>query len=196
MEWWSAAVFRLDMNIQGGEHFVWSTCSIHTLVMKRTRVIACLMLCMVWFRSVATAAEPNQDTAKLEQLVEAVQTLKGKTIPEAYFWLGSPQVPPSTIFAPDTKGRGFVIIARNSRQNETLRVFYNDGDWAHLVSSVKSWTVPKADVTGVFAPNQWQMADDDILALRIPDRTEEFFAALLKGWRTNKDDFRCGIHWN
>lgn len=164
--------------------------------MKRNRVIACLILCTGWFCTDVPAANQSQDTARLQDLMDAVQTLKGKTIVEAFFWLGSPQVPPSTIFAPDTKGGGYVVIARKSHKHEPARVYYPDADWAFLRDSVKPWTVSKADVTGVFAPNQRGMAEDDLLTLRIPDRTDEFFAALLKGWRTNKDDFRCSVHWN
>ena len=50
-----------------------------------------------------TAVASDQDTAPFSQLVDAVVKLKAKTIAQAYFWLGSPQVPDSTIFTPDTK---------------------------------------------------------------------------------------------
>ena len=144
-----------------------------------------------------SAIADDRDTAPFTYLVEAVVKLKAKTIPQAYFWLGSPQVPDSTIFTPDTKKGGFVMIVKKARlADHSERVFYSDNDWNHLVASVKKWTVWKSEIAGAAYANQWKVEDDEILVLRIPDDHKEFLAALLKGWRTNETDFRCGIHWN
>jgi len=122
---------------------------------------------------------------------------KAKTIAQAYFWLGSPQVPDSTIFTPDTKNGGFVMIVKKARlPDNSERVFYNDKDWNHLVDSVKKWSVSKSEIAGPASANQWKIENDEVLVLRIPDVHADLLTALLKGWRTNETEFRCGIHWN
>ena len=144
-----------------------------------------------------TVLANDQDTAPFSQLVDAVVKLKAKTIAKAYFWLGSPQVPDSTIFTPDTKNGGFVMIVKKARlPDNSERVFYNDKDWNHLVDSVKKWSVSKSEIAGPAYANQWKIENDEILVLRIPDVHDDLLTALLKGWKTNKTDFRCGIHWN
>jgi len=145
-----------------------------------------------------TSAIANaQDSAPFSYLVDAVVKLKAKTVAQAYFWLGSPQVPDSTIFTPDTKNGGFVMIVKKARlPDNSERVFYNEKDWNHLVDSVKKWSVSKSEISGPAFANQWNIENCEILVLRIPDVHVELLTALLKGWKTNETDFRCGIHWN
>ena len=49
-----------------------------------------------------------------EPLIEAVQNLRKKTIPEAFFSLVSPLLSAGIMFAPDTKGAAYVWIPRHS----------------------------------------------------------------------------------
>src|SRR3954453_6423223 len=128
----------------------------------RTRINQFILLFLVVVFPVKADEPHNQDSANLDYLVQAVGRLKGKTIPQAYFWLGSPQIPDSTIFAPDTKGGAFVIIVRNRRLADgSVQVFYKGDDWAHLVKAVMTWTVARAEISGVASANQWRFTEDE-----------------------------------
>ena len=65
-------------------------------------------------------ARRDSPSEPLSHLVESVERLRAKTIPQAYFWLTSPQVPHSTIFMPDGKGGGFVLIGRVFKMAEGI----------------------------------------------------------------------------
>lgn len=145
----------------------------------------------------ALPAQAEQAFGKLEDLLHAVKTLKSKTIPQAYFWLGSPGIPDSTLFVPDTKGGAFVIITKGTKAPEgTERNFYKDDAWRRLLEAVQRWTVLNSEISDLAKSNQWTFTEDSIVTLRIPDSSGDFFPALLKGWATNEENFRCEIHWN
>ena len=164
------------------------------MVSKITRIFTAFAVSSVLTTSVIAI---DKDSEPFSYLVDAVVKLKARTIPQAYFFLGSPQVPDSTVFTPDTKNGGFVMIVKKDRlPDNSERVFYSDKDWNHLVASVKKWTVSKSEIAGPAYANQWKVENDEILVLRIPADHKELLVALLKGWRTNETDFRCGIHWN
>ena len=143
------------------------------------------------------ADEANlQDTEKFEYLEKAIVKLRKKTIPEAYFWLGTPQAPNSTMFIPDTKGGGFVIIIQSANKGPKAKVFYKEQDWEYLLKATKKWQVSTKSMQGLFASSQLNFKKDEILVLQIPNQQDVFLQALLSGWRTDKKDFRCSIHWN
>lgn len=175
--------------------------------------------------SIATANEafaesPNEP---LSHLIESVERLRNKNIPQAYFWLQSPQVPNSTIFFPDTRGGAFVLIARtvklpndadaksvlaeirqtwqkselpilDARNNRLL--YYSDEAWSNLEETLRTWRTGDELVESLAAANQWKIDETDLI-LKIPRKdTSDFYAALMKAWGTNKDDFRCFAGWN
>lgn len=159
----------------------------------------------------------------LSHLVESVERLRTKKIPQAYFWLMSPQVSDSTIFVPDGKGGGFVVIGRvfalpdgvdpqveltriNKERpaskpllldNKNRRLLhYSDENWKHLVKVIKAWTVEHRVIEGITWSNQWKMERSDLI-IRIPkENTDDFLKTLLKAWRTDPENFRCLAGWN
>ena len=164
-----------------------------------------------------TATEP------LRHLIQAVESLRTKTIPQAYFWLDSPQAPNSTIFFPDTDGGAFVLIARfvklpngadaeaalaelkkswpslelpilDKKNNRLL--YYGDEAWHHLEATMRPWSIPAKKIEGLAASNQWDI-DQNNLFIEIPrENAETFYDALMKAWNTDKERFRCFAGWN
>ena len=164
-----------------------------------------------------TAAEP------LSHLIQGVEKLRTKKIPEAYFWLSSPQVPNSTIFFPDTKGGAFILIVRVMRlpegadaaaalveikkswpkselpfldkENNRL-LYYTDVAWNHLEETLRPWSVPARDTKELAAFHHWETEKHDLF-IKIPiDNAEAFYTALMKAWKTDKKSFRCFAGWN
>ena len=191
----------------------------------RTRQALLAILAGAILSSVAGAAEPITDspTEPLSHLVESVERLRSKDIPQAYFWLLSPQAPNSTIFFPDTKGGAYILIGRvvklpkdadaknalaeigetwpkselpilDAKNNRLL--YYSDEAWSHLEETLRPWAMGADGVKGLAAANQWDIAETDLI-IRIPrENTSDFYAALMKAWRTSKEDFRCFAGWN
>lgn len=74
-------------------------------------IAVCVALVVVSFG----CRTPGQLAIDLDPLNAAVEQLRTKTIHEGYFHLLSPQLPAgSHIFAPDTKGGAYVLIARDT----------------------------------------------------------------------------------
>ena len=175
--------------------------------------------------SVADAEDAIKDspTKPLSHLVESVERLRTKDIPQAYFWLQSPQLPNSTIFFPDTRGGAYILIglvmklpkeadakkalAELSKtwpkselpildvKNNRL-LYYSDEAWSHLEATLRPWATRAEEVKDLALVNQWNIAENDLI-IRIPkENTADFYAALIEAWRTSKDDFRCFAGWN
>jgi len=154
-------------------------------------IVSCaVVLCLAQ----ATAAEP----APLAQLAKAIERLRTSKAPETFFLLDSPQLPASTVFRPDTKGGAYLVIARRLKtSNGKLREFYSEGDWRHLVKSVKRWHATEADAANLGPSGHTLLADADVVLLRIPKEVEPFFTDLLAGWKIDRKDFTIDeIDWN
>jgi hypothetical protein len=188
-------------------------------------VILAITLCTVVTRCVWAEAKwtTDTDTESLSHLVEAVERLRSKEIPQAYFWLQSPQVPNSAIFFPDTKGGAFILIARVMKlprganaesalaeirkswpeselpildaENNRL-LYYSDDAWIFLEETLRPWVTATENVKGLAAANQWEINDGDLF-IKIPlENSTALYTALMKAWKTSKDDFRCFAGWN
>lgn len=171
------------------------------------------------------AADPITESATepLSHLVESVERLRGKDIPQAYFWLLSPQAPNSAIFFPDTRGGAFILIAQimklpkgtsaitaHAEISETLPesevpildaksdrlLYYSDEDWIHLVKTLQPWVTEAEVVKGLAAANLWEIDQNDLI-IKIPTKdTPKFYAALMRAWKTREEEFRCFAGWN
>jgi len=160
----------------------------------------------------------------LSHLIETIEKLRTKKIPQAYFLLQSPQVPSSTIFFPDTKGGAFILIGRviklpegadakttfaeitkscpksklpilDEKNNRLL--YYSDDSWIHLEKLLQPWITPAKGVKDLADSNPfWEIEENDFV-VQIPTvNTKAFYSALMKAWKTNKKDFKCFASWN
>jgi hypothetical protein len=160
----------------------------------------------------------------LSHLIEAIEILRTKKIPQAYFLLQSPHIPNSTIFFPNTNGGAFILIGRvikipeetdaktrlaeitkscpkselpilDEKNNRLL--YYSDESWMHLEKSLLPWKSQLKDIKKIAAANPfWEIEEND-LVVKIPtENTEAFYSALMKAWKTNKKNFKCFASWN
>lgn len=173
----------------------------------------------------AGAADESADSATepLSHLIESVERLRSRSIPQAYFWLLSPQAPNSTIFFPDTQGGALILIGRVVRlpkgndaktvlaeirevwpksdwpildEKNNRLLYYSDEAWRHLEETLRPWVTDTEGIRDLAAANQWSIDDTDLI-IRIPAENEaEFFSALMRAWKTNEGDFRCFVGWN
>jgi len=157
-----------------------------------------------------------------EDLLDAVRTLRKKTIPEAYFLLYVPQYPAAPFFAPDAAGEAFFVlpVARTfseqppakELEEELTRLrrssrfapsydsarrrlaFYPPETVAELRRSLAPWLVTP-DKLGKHPILRFT---DEFVAARIPrDRETEFLDAVLTGFlHTNRKEFKCSVGWN
>lgn len=155
-------------------------------------------------------------------MLDAVRTLRKKTIIEAYFRLEAPQFTVQPLFSPDAKGEAFFVlpVARifpeappakeledvlSSMRRSTLFAPSYDAKRRRL-----AFYPPEAvaDLRRQFAP--WLLTPDEIakhpslqlteevVVARIPrDREAEFLDVLVTGFlRTNRKELKCIVGWN
>lgn len=141
--------------------------------------------------------EVHDDWPKLPYLELSINKLKKTDIVQAYFHLESPQVPESTMFLPDTRGGGFVVIVKVwDNGGDSPHIFYKKDAWERLIKATKKWKVDRKEIAGLAYACQIDFGKDEILVLKIPNELEGFLSDLMVGWGTNKEEFRCGTHWN
>jgi hypothetical protein len=159
-----------------------------------------------------------------QPLVEAIQMLRAKRIPEAFFLLISPSLSVPITFAPDTKGGAFVLVCKESSvpdeeqatieksldeawqvvEGRMLRpkcdpvrkklVFFEDEKWAGLLTSLKEYQVIDHPIAA------WHVLEKDqqgLAIFEIPTGEEESFVrTFLKALALDGGALRYSIGWN
>jgi hypothetical protein len=190
-----------------------------------TRLLLIAVLLVLPFHSARSQVDVNPFQTyghTFGDLVDAVRTLRKKTIQEAYFWLEMPQYRTAPVFAPDGAGDAFFVlpVARTfpeapppkeleeelARQRRSSRfaptydsqrrrlAYYPPVIVAELRRSLAPWLLT-ADELG---KRPFLRHADEFVAARIPrDREAEFLDALLTGFlHTNRKELKCSMGWN
>jgi hypothetical protein len=190
--------------------------------MKRFAVCA---LAVTAFIRLALSQETEFMIEK-EFLVSAVQQLRLKTIPEAYFLLSSPRLSHSLTFAPDTRGGAYVLILKDapfpdglsgndlrkvldemsSQPGERMRRPEIDEKNRRLVFfSEQAWKRLLQATKNYLTSNEevtgtliFKANHPQALLLRIPRGREEAFVRDLieKGLKDDEDSFPYSVGWN
>ena len=190
-----------------------------------TRLLLIAVLCVLPLHNARPEVEANPFQTyghRFDDLLDAVRTLRKKTIPEAYFWLELPQYPAGPIFAPDAAGEAFFVfpvartfpeapppkeleeelarLRRSSRFAPTYDsqrrrlAYYPPEAVAELRRCLAPWLLTAAEL----GKRPFLRHSDEVIAARIPrGREPEFLDALLTGFlHTNRKELKCSVGWN
>lgn len=157
-----------------------------------------------------------------EDLLDAVRTLRKKSIIEAYFRLEAPQFTAAPFFSPDAKGEAFFVLpvarifpesppakeledALSSLRRSTLfapsyaakrrrLAFYPPEAVADLRRQLAPWLLTPDEI----AKRPYLQLAEEVVVARIPrDREAEFLGVLVTGFlRTNRKELKCIVGWN
>ena len=127
----------------------------------------------------------------LSHLIDSVQDLRSKRIPQAYFLLESPNTSARYLFFPDTKGGAYILLWSDKKIPD------KEASWKNLTKILKPWKVSAEEVQHLADSNAfWKVRKGD-LVVKIPvENTKIFYDALMKAWKTNEKDFKCFAGWN
>jgi hypothetical protein len=157
-----------------------------------------------------------------EDLLEAVRTLRRKTIVEAYFRLEAPQFTAYPIFSPDAKGEAFFVFpvarilpeapppdelenALSSMRRSTLFAPSYDAKRRRLafyppeaVADFRVQLAPWVLTPDEMAKRPYLRFTEEAVVARIPlDREAEFLDVLVTAFlHTNRKDLKCIVGWN
>ncbi len=125
--------------------------------------------------------EENRHMDKFDDVLKAIEELRHKTIPQAYFLLHSQHMPPSPIFAPDTHGAVYVIICRweeikdaSNEQMDQMTKEFNKG-WKKLGLYPKVRPIiDKIKMKVIYYPDSdWKKLKNTTKAWSVPEKEIE-----------------------
>jgi hypothetical protein len=189
-----------------------------------TRLLLIAVLWALPLHSARSQAEDNPFQTyghTFDDLLDAVRTLRKKTIPEAYFLLHMPQYPAAPFFGPDAAGEAFFVLPvarvfteapppkelaeeltrlrRASRyapaydDRRRRLALYPPEAVAELRRALAPWLLPSDQ----FPKHPILRFTNEFVAARIPhDRESEFLDALLVFLHTTRKEFKCSVGWN
>jgi len=170
----------------------------------------------------ARSQVPVAQYHNFEDLLDAVLTLRKRTIIEAYFRLEAPQFTAAPYFSPDAKGDAFFVLpvaksfpddppadelegALSSLRRSTLfapsydamqrrLAFYPPEAVADLRRHITPWLLSPEEV----AKRPYLQFTQEVIVARIPkDGEAEFLDVLVTRFlRTSRKELKCIVGWN